>query len=132
MTLRFGTGFVFAHTRAISSSTSGGTGAGPGENRYFFTGLFTNLRCAPALGGSQKKAWCPLVSGAPDPEIAQAQMRPLKRITEPPGTVKAASVAATRYSTALACAPGARVENPGAPGLRIDGCRLNTKFATAR
>jgi hypothetical protein len=27
------------------------------------------------MGGGQKKAWCPLVSGAPDPEIAQAQTR---------------------------------------------------------
>ena len=105
---------------------------GTGRKQIFFYWVFHQHSPLPAMGGGQKKAWCPLVSGAPDPEIAQAQMRPLKRITEPPGTVKAASVAATRYSTALACATGARVENPGAPRLRIDRCRLNTKFATAR
>jgi len=32
------------------------------------------------MGGGQKKAWCPLVSGAPDPEIAQALFLTIKTV----------------------------------------------------
>src|ERR1700687_3915119 len=52
--------------RAISSKTSGGTGAGPGVNKYFFVcGTFTysNIGLVPGTrairGGSQKKGWYP-------------------------------------------------------------------------
>src|SRR5258708_39924940 len=44
--------------RAISSKTSGGTGAGPGVNRYFFICGISNIQTG-VRGDSQKKGWCP-------------------------------------------------------------------------
>src|ERR1019366_3761631 len=58
--------------RAISSKTSGGTGAGPGVNRYFFTcGIFDHSRGRWRLAMAAKKKAGGRACGSPDPNLSR-------------------------------------------------------------
>src|ERR1700723_1553647 len=89
--------------RAISSKTSGGTGAGPGVNKYFFIcGIFAYSKCAAdsryvrnqtLKKGAKKKAGT-RACGSPVPDSSRRYRAPSSSlgITEPMGRVKVTPV----------------------------------------